>query len=57
MLPAFGYTVTKGRKRLKKGENATTAYFITGDWKDAEIVSDNEFMQLVAAKSATELLE
>lgn len=57
ILPAFGYTVTKGRKRLKKGENATTAYFITGDWKDAEIVSDNEFMQLVAAKSATELLE
>lgn len=52
ILPEFGYNVEKSRKRLNGAANAVTAYRITGEWHDAEIVLDSDFMQLVAAKTA-----
>lgn len=51
VLPDFGYTVQKSRKRLNGAANATTAYMITGEWHDVEIVLDNDFMALAAAKN------
>ena len=57
LLPKFGYTVEKTRKRINGSTNAVSCYRITGEWHDAELAHTNEFMQLVAAKSATELLE
>ena len=48
-LPSCGYSVEKTRKRINN--KSITAYRITGEWKDTEIVMDNNFMQLVAAKS------
>ena len=52
ILPAFGYHIEKGRKRLNGEKNPVTAYMITGEWKDAEVVKDNEFLRLIEAKNA-----
>lgn len=57
ILPSFGYTVEKKRKRLNGSQNALNCYMITGDWNDVELVANNDFMELVAAKSNTELLK
>lgn len=57
LLPNFGYTVEKKRRRVKGEANPVTCYYITGEWHDVELVADNSFMQLVAAKSSTQLLE
>ena len=54
ILPEFGYNVKKARKRLNGAANATTAYYITGEWHDVEVVLDNDFMQLAAAKNTEE---
>lgn len=51
VLPDFGYEVKKGRKRLNGASNAVTAYYITGEWHDVEVVLDNDFLQLAAAKN------
>ena len=50
LLTAFGYTIEKQRKRLN-GAAPQQCYRITGEWSDREIVSDNSFMELVAAKT------
>ena len=57
LLPQFGYEIEKSRKRLNGANNATTAYRITGEWHDMEIIADNNFMELVAAKTLKEELE
>ena len=46
-LPAIGYTVLSKRKMLNGKQQQ--AYFITGEWHDAEM-QDNEFLALVDAK-------
>ena len=46
-LPAIGYTVLSKRKTLNGKQQQ--AYFITGEWHDAEI-KDNQFLTLVEAK-------
>ena len=46
-LPAIGYTVLSKRKMINGKQQQ--AYFITGEWHDAE-VRDNEFLTLVDAK-------
>ena len=51
-LPLIGYTVQNRRKRIN-GKQAQ-CYYITGEWHDVEIAGDNDFMQLVAARSAIE---
>lgn len=56
-LPSFGYTVEKGRKRLNGSANAVTAYKITGNWHDVEIVHTGDFLELAKAKSQLELLD
>jgi hypothetical protein len=48
-LPAIGYNVEAKRKTI--GGKQQTAYFITGEWHDANF-KDGEFLQLVAAKSS-----
>lgn len=55
LLPSFGYTVQKSRKRLNGAANAVTAYYITGEWHDVEITQDHDFMALVAAKTESSL--
>lgn len=50
-LPACGYKITQKRKVLEKGKGAKTAYFITGEWHDAEIENGN-FLALAAAKNS-----
>ena len=37
--------------------NAATCYMITGTWHDVELVADKGFMQLVAAKSASQVID
>ena len=54
ILPAFGYQINKSRKRLNGEKNPVTAYLITGEWRDAEVVKDNEFLKLIEAKNGTE---
>jgi len=51
LLPTFGYTVEKKRKRLNGSANPLNCYMITGNWHDVEIVASNNFYELVAAKS------
>ena len=51
VLPTVGYTIEKARKRINGSANALNCYKITGEWKEAEIVGDNNFFALVAAKS------
>lgn len=53
-LPALGYTVEKKRKRINGSTNPLNCYLITGEWHDVELV-DNNFLQLVAAKSEEEV--
>ena len=48
-LPALGYSIET--KRRKVNGKIAQCYYITGEWHDVEVV-DNEFLQLVAAKSA-----
>ena len=55
MLPKFGYSVEKKRKRL--GGNPVQAYYITGAWHDVEVIGGKDFMELVAAKIEEEKLE
>jgi len=50
-LPAIGYTVLTKRKMINGKQQQ--AYYITGEWHDAEI-KDNEFLALVAAKEGAE---
>lgn len=50
-LPACGYKVTQGKKVFERGKRAKTAYFITGEWHDAEIENGN-FLALAAAKNS-----
>ena len=47
-LPAIGYLVEGKRKRING--KPQQCYFITGEWKDAEI-EDGNFLALAAAKS------
>ena len=47
-LPAIGYSVEGKRKRING--KPQQCYFITGEWKDAEI-EDGNFLALAAAKS------
>ena len=54
ILPDFGYEIKKGRKRLNGATNAVTAYYISGEWHDVEVVLDNDFMQLAMAKNGEE---
>jgi len=51
-LEAEGYTIEKARKRLNGAANAQNCYKITGEWHDIELVGDNDFLQLVEAKSS-----
>lgn len=55
ILPAFGYTVEKKNKRLNGEKSTTVCYRITGEWQDVEVQSDGDFMQLVAAKSESQI--
>ena len=57
LLPTLGYNVEKKRKRINGSANPLNCYMITGDWQDVEITKTNDFMQLVAAKSADDLLK
>lgn len=57
ILPAFGYTIEKSRKRLSGKKNPVVAYYISGEWKDAEVVKDNEFLRLLDAKNSDETIE
>lgn len=57
MLPIMGYTVEKKRKRINGSSNPLNCYMITGEWQDIEIKHDNNFMELVKAKSALEILQ
>lgn len=57
VLPMVGYTIEKARKRINNSPNALNCYKITGEWKEAEIVGDNNFFTLVAAKSNQELVK
>lgn len=50
-LPAIGYTVLGKRKSINGKQQQ--AYYITGEWHDAEI-KDNSFLALVEAKKGTE---
>lgn len=47
ILPAFGYTVEAKKKRVNG--KVMQHYYITGEWRDAELV-DSNFLQLVEAK-------
>ena len=47
-LPAIGYSVEQKRKTLNGKQQQ--AYYITGQWHDAEI-KDNEFLALASAKN------
>lgn len=49
-LPAIGYSVEGKRKRING--KPQQCYYITGEWKDAEI-EDGNFMALVKAKAGT----
>lgn len=51
VLPSVGYTVEKARKRINGSANALNCYKISGEWREAEVVGDNNFFTLVAAKS------
>lgn len=53
----MGYTIEKKRKRINGSVNALNCYMITGQWHDVEITKTNDFMELVAAKSADDLLK
>ena len=57
VLPTLGYEVEKKRKRINGSTNPLNCYMITGEWHDVEIVADHNFMDLVAAKTNTELNE
>ena len=57
VLPSFGYTVTHARKRVNGEKNARQVYQIQGQWHDVELVADNNFMSLVAAKTDVEDME
>lgn len=57
LLVNLGYSIEKKRKRLPGNPNAVNCYMITGEWHDVEIAVENDFMQLVAAKSGNEILE
>lgn len=57
ILPSFGYTVTHARKRVNGEKNARQVYQIQGQWHDVELVADNNFMSLVAAKTDVEDME
>ena len=57
LLPSMGYTIEKKRKRINGSVNALNCYMITGQWHDVEITKTNDFMELVAAKSADDLLK
>lgn len=50
ILPAVGYTIEKSRKRLNGNTNPQNCYKISGEWREAEVVGDNNFFTLVAAK-------
>lgn len=51
-LEAEGYTIEKARKRVNGNPNPQNCYRITGEWHDIELVGDNDFLQLVEAKSS-----
>ena len=54
-LPSLGYTIQKKRKSINGKQQQ--AYFITGEWHDAE-VDDQNFLQLLEAKiTASEMEE
>lgn len=57
VLPSVGYKVEKARKRPSPGANAVYCYRITGDWVEAEVIADNNFFKLVAAKQPADELE
>lgn len=57
VLPTLGYTIEKKRKRLNGSANAVSCYMITGEWHEIEVIADNQFYALVAAKSNDDLLE
>ena len=57
ILPSVGYTIEKARKRINGSANPQSCYRISGEWKEAEVVGDNNFFALVAAKSSDELLK
>ena len=49
-LPAIGYTVQQKLRSVNK--KRMQMCYITGEWHDAEVVVNDDFMQLVAAKEA-----
>ena len=51
-LPVIGYKIQSKRKRINGKQ--IQCYYITGEWHDVEIAADNDFMQLVAARTAVE---
>ena len=57
VLPSFGYTIAHARKRINGEKNARQVYQIQGQWHDAELIADNNFMSLVAAKTNIEDIE
>lgn len=57
LLPTMGYTVEKKRKRVNGSANALNCCMITGQWRDVEVTKTHDFMELVAAKTADELLK
>lgn len=57
VLPTVGYTIDKARKRLNGKPNPQNCYKISGTWQEVEIVADNDFFTLVAAKSNEDLLK
>lgn len=54
-LPSVGYTVEQKLKSVNK--KRMQMCYITGTWHDAELVANQGFLELVAAKSDVELLE
>ena len=51
-LPAIGYSIEQKRRRVDG--KLQTCYCITGEWHDAEVVDDNDFLELVAAANTEE---